>query len=151
LQGRAALESLLTHLDQQRKLEEQKLEKRVPLLVKLAPDLSVAELDDAVDVILDTNMDGIIATNTTLAREGLRSDRRGETGGLSGSPLRLRSESVLRQIIARVDGRIPIVSVGGIMAPEDAKRRLDMGAALVQIYTGLIYFGPELVKKILEH
>ena len=150
LQGRGALESLLTHLDQQRKLEEQKLEKRVPLLVKLAPDLSVSELDDAVDVILNTHMDGIIATNTTLAREGLRSNHRGETGGLSGSPLRLRSESVLRQIVARVHGRIPIISVGGIMNPEDAKRRLDMGATLVQIYTGLIYHGPGLVEKILE-
>jgi dihydroorotate dehydrogenase len=151
LQGRAALESLLIHLDQQRKLEEKKLEKRVPLLVKLAPDLSVVELDDAVDVILNTNMDGIIATNTTLARQGLRSERREESGGLSGSPLRLRSESVLHQIVARVDGRIPIVSVGGIMTPEDARRRLDMGATLVQIYTGLIYYGPGLVKKILEH
>ena len=123
----------------------------MPVLVKLAPDLSVAELDDAVDVILNTNMDGIIATNTTLARQGLRSERRDETGGLSGSPLRLRSESVLHQIVARVDGRIPIVSVGGIMTPEDARRRLDMGATLVQIYTGLIYYGPGLVKKILEH
>lgn len=150
LQGRAALQSLLTHLNQQRQLEEQKLEKRIPLLVKLAPDLSLAELDDAVDVILSTSMDGIIATNTTLAREGLRSNYRAETGGLSGSPLRLRSESVLRQIVARVNGRIPIVSVGGIMNPEDAKRRLDMGATLVQIYTGLIYYGPRLVKKILE-
>ena len=151
LQGHTALESLLTHLDLQRKLEEQKLAKRIPLLVKLAPDLSVAELDDAVDVILSTNMDGILATNTTLSREGLRSERRGETGGLSGGPLRLRSESVLRQVVRRVNGRIPIVSVGGIMNPEDAKRRLDMGATLVQIYTGLIYYGPGLVKKILEH
>ena len=150
LQGRAALESLLTQLDLQRKLEEQKLEKRIPLLVKLAPDLSVTELDDAVDVVLNTNMDGIIATNTTLAREGLRSNHQGETGGLSGSPLRVRSESVLRQIVARVNGRIQIVSVGGIMNPEDAKRRLDMGATLVQVYTGLIYHGPGLVKKILE-
>ena len=150
LQRRAALESLLTHLDEQRKLEEQKLEKRVPLLVKLAPDLSIAELDEAVDVILSTDMDGNIATNTTLAREGLRSTHRGETGGLSGSPLRLRSESVLRQIVQRLNGRIPIISEGGIMNPEDAQRRLDMGATLVQIYTGLIYYGPGLVKKILE-
>jgi dihydroorotate dehydrogenase len=144
LQGRAALEALLTQLDLQRKLEEQKLEKRVPLLVKLAPDLTTSELDDAIEVILNTNMDGIIATNT-------RSMHRGETGGLSGSPLRLRSESVLSHIVKRVDGRIPIVNVGGIMNPEDAKRRLDLGATLIQIYTGLIYEGPGLVKKILEH
>jgi dihydroorotate dehydrogenase len=150
LQGRAALEALLTQLDLQRKLEEQKLEKRIPLLVKLAPDLSAAELDDAIDVILSTNMDGIIATNTTLARDGLRSNHRQETGGLSGSPLRLRSEAALRQILARLDGRIPVISVGGIMTPEDAKRRLDLGATLMQVYTGLIYQGPGLVKKILE-
>lgn len=150
LQGRTALEALLTQLDLQRKLEEQKLEKRVPLLVKLAPDLSTSELDDAIEVILNTNMDGIIATNTTLAREGLRSGHREETGGLSGSPLRLRSESALSHIVKRVDGRIPIVNVGGIMNPADAKRRLDLGATLIQIYTGLIYEGPGLVKKILE-
>ena len=150
LQGRAALEGLLTQLDIQRRMEEKTLEKHIPLLVKLAPDLNQAELDDAVDVILDTHMDGIIATNTTLAREGLRSGHQVETGGLSGSPLRLRSEAVLRQIAARVQGKIPIVSVGGIMNPQDAKRRLDLGATLVQVYTGLIYQGPGLVKKILE-
>ena len=131
-------------------LEEKALEKRIPLLVKLAPDLSEQELDDAIDVILDTHMDGIIVTNTTLTRDGLRSKHRGETGGLSGSPLRLRSEAVLCQVAKRVDGKIPIVGVGGIMNPEDAKRRLDLGATLIQIYTGLIYQGPGLVKKILE-
>jgi dihydroorotate dehydrogenase len=150
LQGRAALEALLNPLDLQRKLEEQKLKKKIPLLVKLAPDLSAAELDEAIDVILSTNMDGIIATNTTLARGGLRSNYREEDGGLSGSPLRVRSEAALRQILARLEGRIPVISVGGIMTPEDAKRRLDMGAALIQVYTGLIYQGPGLVKKILE-
>jgi dihydroorotate dehydrogenase len=150
LQGRAALEGLLTQLDIQRKMEEKALEKRIPLLVKLAPDLSEAELEDALDVILDTRMDGIIVTNTTLAREGLRSKHRGESGGLSGSPLRLKSEAVLCQVVKRVDGKVPIVSVGGIMNPEDAKRRMDLGAALIQIYTGLIYQGPGLVKKILK-
>ena len=150
LQGRAALEGLLTQLDIQRKMEEKALEKRIPLLVKLAPDLTDRELDDAVDVILSTNMDGIIATNTTIVREGLRSKQQGESGGLSGSPLRFRSETVLRQIVVRVAGKIPIVSVGGIMNPDDAKRRLDLGAALIQVYTGLIYQGPGLVKKILE-
>lgn len=150
LQGRAALEGLLTQLDLQRKLEEKTLEKRVPLLVKLAPDLNEQELDEAVDVILSTHMDGIIATNTTLRREGLRSAHREESGGLSGSPLRLKSEAVLRQIVSGVNGRIPVVSAGGIMNPDDAKRRLDLGAALIQLYTGLIYRGPGLVKKILE-
>ena len=150
LQGRAALEGLLTQLHAQRKFEEAKLEKRLPLLVKLAPDLTESELDDALDVILQTHMDGVIATNTTLAREGLRSDRQGESGGLSGGPLTVRSEAVLCQVVSRVAGQIPIVSVGGIMSPEDAKRRLDMGAALVQVYTGLIYRGPGLVKEIVR-
>jgi dihydroorotate dehydrogenase len=130
-------------------MEEKALEKRIPLLVKLAPDLSEGELDEAVDVILGAQMDGVIVTNTTLAREGLRSKNRAESGGLSGSPLRLRSEAVLCQVVKRVDGKIPIVSVGGIMRAEDAKRRLDLGATLIQIYTGLIYQGPGLVKKIL--
>ncbi len=150
LQGRAALEGLLTQLDAQRRIEEAKLEKRIPLLVKLAPDLSPSELDDALGVILQTRMDGVIATNTTLGREGLRSARQGETGGLSGSPLRVKSEAVLRQIVKRVDGKIPVVSAGGIMNPEDAKRRIEMGAALVQVYTGLVYRGPGLVRQIVR-
>ena len=151
LQGRAALENLLSHLHQQRLVSQKLHEKNLPILVKLAPDLSEAELDDAIEAILRTKMDGVIVTNTTLAREGLRSTLRGETGGLSGSPLKGRSEAVLHQTIKRVNGEIPIVSAGGIMTPQDAKRRLDMGAALVQVYTGLIYRGPGLVKEILRH
>jgi len=150
LQGRAALESLLIQLDAQRKMEEAKLDKKLPLLVKLAPDLSESELDDALGVILQTHMDGVIAANTTLGREGLRSARAGESGGLSGSPLKVRSEAVLRQIVKRVDGKIPVVSAGGIMSPADAQRRLDMGAALIQVYTGLVYHGPGLVKRIVR-
>ena len=150
LQGRAALEDLLTQLDCQRQMEQTKLEKRIPMLVKLAPDLDNAELDDALEVILRTGMDGVIATNTTLGREGVRSKYREETGGLSGRPLRNLSETNLNATIKRLDGRIPVVSVGGIMSPEDAKRRLDMGAALVQVYTGMIYAGPGLIKKIIR-
>lgn len=149
LQGREMLEELLTLLAAQRQVQEMRLGRRVPMLVKLAPDLTEAELDDALEVILRTGMDGVIATNTTLAREGLRSRYQGETGGLSGEPLKGRSGAVLTSIVKRVEGRIPVVSVGGIMSPEDAKRRLDMGAALVQVYTGLIYEGPGLVKNSL--
>jgi dihydroorotate dehydrogenase len=150
LQGRAALDELLTQLDAQRQIEEKKLEKRIPLLVKLAPDLSAPELDDALDAILRTHLDGVIATNTTLARDGLRSTRQGETGGLSGGPLTGRSEAVLSQVVKSVGGKIPIVSAGGIMNPADAKRRLDMGAALAQVYTGLVYRGPGLVRQIVR-
>ena len=150
LQGRAALEKLLSHLHQQRLISQKEHEKRLPILVKLAPDLTEAELDDAIEAILQTKMDGIIVTNTTLAREGLRSSLRGETGGLSGRPLTARSEAVLHQTLKKVNGEIPIVSAGGIMSPDDAKKRLDMGAKLVQVYTGLIYRGPGLVQEIVK-
>jgi dihydroorotate dehydrogenase len=150
LQGREALTALLTQLHAQRKLEQSRLKKRLPLLVKLAPDLSERELDEALSVILETQMDGVIVTNTTTAREGLRAEQRTESGGLSGAPLRARSEAVLRRAVERVNGALPIVSAGGIMSPEDARRRLDSGAVLVQIYTGLVYRGPGLVRSILR-
>ena len=145
LQGRGMLENLLDEIN----LERGTWNLKLPILVKIAPDLSKEELDDTVGVILDKGMDGIIATNTTLAREGLRSKYRGESGGLSGSPLAAGSEAVLRRVVKRVDGRVPIVCVGGVMSPDDAKKRLALGASLVQVYTGLIYRGPGLVKRIL--
>ena len=146
LQGREMLESLLGQIA----AERLKSQVSRPILIKLAPDLTDNELEDALGVILEAGMDGVIATNTTLAREGLRSKHRDEIGGLSGSPLKVRSEAMLEKIVRRVNGRIPIVSVGGIMGLEDAKRRLDMGTTLIQIYTGLIYYGPGLVKSILQ-
>ncbi|HEX9840901.1 MAG TPA: dihydroorotate dehydrogenase (quinone) [Anaerolineales bacterium] len=145
LQGREMLENLLGQINADRAAWNLKC----PILVKLAPDLSNEELDDAIGVILDKDMDGILATNTTLRRERLRSKYQGELGGLSGRPLRSRSEAILGQVVKRVNGKVPIVSVGGIMNPDDAKRRLDLGATLIQIYTGLIYHGPGLVKKTL--
>jgi dihydroorotate dehydrogenase len=150
LQGRAMLEDLLGAIAKERLALTPAGRKAPPILVKLAPDLSDEELEDAVDVILRTGMDGIIATNTTLGRDGLRSRHQIETGGLSGSPLKVRSENMLAQILKYLAGRIPVISVGGIMTPEDARRRLDMGAALVQVYTGLIYAGPGLVQKIIR-
>ena len=150
LQEKNALEKLLKHIHDQRLISEKYHEKRLPLLVKLSPDLSIAELDEAIEVILNTKMDGIIVTNTTLSRDGLRSEFQRESGGLSGKPLAAKSEAVLRQTVKRVDGKIPVVSVGGIMNPNDAKRRLDMGAALLQMYTGMVYRGPGLVKEILN-
>lgn len=150
LQAREALESLLTPINQQRRLEQEKHKKRLPVLVKLSPDLPDAELDDALDVIWRTDMDGVIATNTTLTRQGLRSPHQAESGGLSGSPLRVQGEAMLRKIVRRLDGRLPVVSSGGIMTPDDVKRRLDMGAALVQVYTGLIYAGPGLVRRAVK-
>jgi len=150
LQGRAMLEGLLGEIAKERETMAIKGGSHAPFLVKLAPDLTDEELEDAVGVILDKNMDGIIATNTTLAREALRSRNREEAGGLSGSPLRVQSEAMLEKIVRQVDGRVPIVSVGGILNPDDAKRRLGMGATLIQIYTGLVYRGPGLVKEIIN-
>lgn len=150
LQGRDALEELLMQIHKQRGLEERNLNKRLPILVKLSPDLTPSELEQSLDAVLQTGMDGVILTNTTVAREGVRSSLGVETGGLSGSPLRVKSEAALRRAVKCVRGKIPIVSAGGIMNPNDAKRRLEMGAALVQIYTGLIYRGPSLVREIIN-
>ncbi len=150
LQAGKALEKLLTQLHAQRLLEQGKLQRHLPLLVKLSPDLSPAELDEAVDVIVGTRMDGIIVTNTTLSREGLRSSYRAESGGLSGRPLGRLSETVLQDVVRRVNEAVPVVSAGGIMSPEDAKRRLGMGATLIQVYTALAYYGPGLVKAIVR-
>jgi dihydroorotate dehydrogenase len=146
LQGREMLENLLGEIAAERRT----LHIARPIIVKLAPDLSDDELEDALGVILDSGMDGVIATNTTLAREGLWSRHREEAGGLSGSPLRVQSEAMLGKIVKIVAGRVPIVSVGGIMSPEDAKRRIDIGATLIQVYTGLIYHGPGLIKEIVK-
>ena len=150
LQGREMLEQLLGAIQKERENISLARGDNAPILVKISPDLNDEELDDALGVILDKGLDGIIATNTTLAREGLESMYRGETGGLSGSPLTAGSEAVLSRVVKRVDGRIPVVSVGGIMSPEDAKKRLALGASLVQVYTGLIYRGPKLVQQIIK-
>ena len=150
LQGREMLEKLLGTIQKEREQIALGRGGNAPSLVKLSPDLNDEELEDAIGVILDKGMDGIIATNTTLAREGVRSKYRGETGGLSGSPLAAGSEAALRQVIKLVNGKVPIISVGGIMSPEDAKKRLALGARLVQVYTGLVYRGPKLVQEIVQ-
>lgn len=146
LQGRQMLEDLLRHIREVRST----LSTSPPVLVKLAPDLSEAEIDDALAALINYGMDGVIVTNTTLERGELKSAWRDEQGGLSGAPLRRQSERILYQTIRRLNGRLPVVSVGGIMNAEDARRRLDMGAALVQVYTGLIYSGPGLVQQIVR-
>jgi len=150
LQARHALQELLSALDAPRRLEAERLGRPVPLLVKLAPDLSDAELDDALQAILGTGMDGVIATNTTVGREGLRSPLAAEAGGLSGAPLRQLSTAMVRKIAARTQGKLPVIGVGGVASARDAQEKLDAGACLVQVYTGLIYEGPGLVMKIMR-
>ena len=149
LQEREALEGLLGALGRQRDELASGLGRRVPLLVKLAPDLDEAGLGDALEAILRTGMDGVIATNTTLSWEGLRSPLASQAGGLSGAPLRGRSTCMVAEIVRRTQGRLPVVGVGGIMNTQDAREKLDAGAVLVQVYTGLVYAGPGLVRDIL--
>jgi dihydroorotate dehydrogenase len=149
LQARQALEALLAQINISRQAEQDRLGRKVPVLVKLAPDLSDAELDDALEAILAAEIDGVIAANTTIDRAGISTPLAAETGGLSGAPLRKRSTQMIEQICRRTDEKLPIIGVGGVMNAADAREKLEAGAALVQIYTGLIYEGPGLVKKIL--
>ncbi|WP_207422951.1 quinone-dependent dihydroorotate dehydrogenase [Desertivirga brevis] len=121
-----------------------------PILLKIAPDLTNAQLDDIVEIVTETGIAGIIATNTTLSREGLRSDDslKTQAGGLSGKPLTKRSTEVIRYISEKSGKAFPIIGVGGIQTAEDAIEKLEAGAALVQVYTGFIYEGPAIVKNI---
>ena len=150
LQAREYLEDLLEALSSARSELEATERRRVPILVKLSPDLNDTELEDAVGVVQGAGMDGIIATNTTVDRSGLSSHYREETGGLSGFPLRKRSNEVVRRIYHLTGGELPIVGVGGIFSPKDARELLETGATLIQVYTGLVYRGPGLVREILE-
>ena len=121
-----------------------------PLLLKIAPDLNEAQLQDIVDIVRETGIDGVIATNTTIEREGLQSPREltQQTGGLSGKPLRDRSTEVIRFLVRQSGGSFPVIGVGGIHSPEDALEKIDAGASLVQLWTGFVYEGPGLVKRI---
>jgi dihydroorotate dehydrogenase len=150
LQARWALEALIAPLMRLRQELVDRLARPLPLLVKLAPDLTEAELDDALAAILAAGVDGVIATNTTLSRPGLSSPLAAEAGGLSGAPLGELSLAMIRRIHAQTGGRLPIIGVGGVMTAADARARLDAGATLVQVYTGLVYAGPGLVKSILR-
>ena len=150
LQSRQALEGLLRPLAQEKAACSSQLGRPVPVLVKLAPDLSDDELEDALAVIQETGMDGIILTNTTITRPSLKSPYAAESGGLSGAPLRSLSLRVVQTVARRVEGRLPIIASGGILSAQDVQSRLEAGASLVQLYTGMIYEGPALVKKILD-
>ncbi len=121
-----------------------------PLLVKMAPDMGHPELRELLDACLSARVDGIIATNTTLARRGLRDRAAEEAGGLSGRPLRARSTAVIRAIRAHAGDALPVIGVGGVATAEDARGKLSAGASLVQVYTGLVYRGPGLAGEILR-
>lgn len=148
LQEKGPLEQLL------RTIQSLNADKDVPrpVLLKIAPDLTTGELDDVVDILKVTGVAGVIATNTTVAREGLKTPddavRRIGAGGLSGKPLTKKSTEVIRYLRGKLGNDFPIIGVGGIMTPEDALEKFEAGADLVQLYTGFIYEGPALIKRI---
>jgi len=121
-----------------------------PLLLKIAPDLNNEQLLDVIAIVTTVGIDGVIATNTTLSREGLHSHNQAETGGLSGKPLSQRSTEVIRFLAEKSNNAFPIIGVGGIHSAEDALMKLEAGASLVQLYTGFVYEGPALVRSILK-
>jgi dihydroorotate dehydrogenase len=148
LQDKIPLTNLL------KKLQERNLTKpiRKPILLKIAPDLSESQLDDVIEIVNAVKLDGIVATNTTIGREGLKTeklriDQIGE-GGLSGLPLKDQSTRIIKYIHERSGGKIPIIGVGGIHSVEDALEKLNAGASLIELYTGFVYEGPGLIKRI---
>ena len=143
----------LTALLQTLQTENHKRENPKPILLKIAPDLTNTQLLDIIDIVSDTNIDGVIATNTTITRDGLQTDSSvcTEIGGLSGKPLTNRSTDVIRFLHTNSKGSFPIIGVGGIHTPQDAIDKLEAGASLLQIYTGFVYEGPGMVKRILKN
>ncbi len=119
-----------------------------PILLKIAPDLTDEQLLDIIEIIDSVKIDGVIASNTTLSREGLISANKSETGGLSGKPVGERSTEIIRFLYEKSNNAFPIIGVGGIHSPEDALNKLNAGASLIQLYTGFIYEGPGVIRKI---
>lgn len=125
-----------------------KKDKPKPILLKIAPDLTNEQLIDIIEIVNETKIAGVIASNTTISRDGLESANKSEMGGLSGKPLTNRSTEVIRFLSEKSNKSFPIIGVGGIHSAKDALEKLDAGASLVQLYTGFIYEGPKLIKKI---
>src|SRR5690606_38657534 len=124
---------------------------RKPMLLKIAPDIDDAQMDAIAGVLLDAEVDGLICTNTTIDREGIKGHRlAGEAGGLSGAPLMAPSTEVLRQMAKRLGGRVPLIGVGGILSGDDAAAKFDAGASLLQFYSGMVFRGPTLIAECVE-
>jgi dihydroorotate dehydrogenase len=151
LQEKESLRKILTHL-QQLNVTLSLSNGDKPLLLKIAPDLSQEQIDDVIDLALEIKLDGLVATNTTISRDGLTTHHSRLTtigaGGLSGLPLKHRSTEIVKYICEKTKGKIPVIASGGIFTGEDAKEKMDAGASLVQVWTGFIYEGPGIVKKI---
>lgn len=146
LQGEEMLRSLLSSVDLARKSLSDRYGIRKPLFLKIAPDLDIQDISFIADLLLEFQIDAIIATNTTIAREAVKSLPFGnEAGGLSGAPVRESSTQIIRLLKERLGNQIPIIGVGGIMSSHDAKEKIEAGASLIQLYSGLIYRGPKLI------
>ena len=151
LQGSDELSALLSALKNKQAHLAAAHGRYVPLAVKIAPDLNEQQVADIAHAAMQTEIDGIIATNTTIDKYALgHHPLAGEQGGLSGAPVREASNRVLKQLLAELEGRLPVIGVGGILSGADAAAKLHMGAAAVQVYSGLIYRGPALVKECLR-
>jgi dihydroorotate dehydrogenase len=151
LQGEKELGALLAGLAEERTRLEDAQQRRVPVAVKIAPDLADDEIRRAADALVRHGLDAIIATNTTLSRAAVQGlAHADEAGGLSGKPLAARSTEVVALLSRHLKGRLPIIGVGGVMSGADAVAKMEAGASLVQIYTGFIYGGPDLVGECVE-
>lgn len=151
LQYGEALKSLLEALKEEQRVLSQKYGRKVPLAIKIAPDMTPEEITGVASELLAFELDGVIATNTTLDRDAVQGlDHADEAGGLSGAPLSRKSTDVIRQLSAELSGRLPIIGVGGVMDAATAAEKIQAGASLVQIYTGFIYRGPELIREAAE-
>jgi len=149
LQEKDALDALLAILKAEQKVLADKHGKYVPIALKIAPDLDETQIIEIADLLKVHQFDGVIATNTTLARDMvLGLPNASETGGLSGAPVREKSTLVISQLSKQLAGELPIIGVGGILSGADAAEKISAGASLVQIYSGLIYRGPSLVRDI---
>ena len=144
LQSKEFLNDLFIELNKLRSNETIKK----PILIKISPDLSKEKILEILEVIHINNIDGIIATNTTIDYPNLKSKNKNETGGLSGAPLYDKSNEVISFISKKTNGKLPIIGVGGISTPEQAVKKIEAGAHLIQLYTGIIYEGPGIVRKI---
>jgi dihydroorotate dehydrogenase len=144
LQDKEPLMKILADL----KEENSKYSNPKPILLKIAPDLTNEQLDDIIEIVRVTKIEGVIASNTTISREGLVDENKSEMGGLSGAPVTKRSTEVIKYLKTKSGNAFPVIGVGGIMTVQDALDKLDAGADLIQLYTGFIYSGPALVKKI---
>ena len=151
LQYGEALDELLSALKAEQKALAEQYGKYVPVAVKIAPDLTAEEIQSIAKSLIDNEIDGVIATNTTLSREGVENLEFGtEQGGLSGQPVKEKSTQVIKLLSEALDNKLPIIGVGGIASSTDANEKLTAGASLVQVYTGFIYQGPPLVKEIVN-